>query len=125
MMAETLLNCPFCGGEAHVLSEKTHNGGRKFRVGCYDPCCSGAAFEGAVYFDRSEAVAAWNRRVERTCRIVRSVDRNPASYGGLVHRCSSCGKAFPKQFFKNGWTRLNYCPTCGARVTGTIFKEDA
>lgn len=62
---------------------------------------------------------------ERTCRIVKSVDKNPASYGGLVHRCSSCGKAFPKQFFNNGWTRLNYCPTCGARVIGTVFKEEA
>ena len=62
---------------------------------------------------------------ERTCQIVVSVDRNPASYGGRVHRCSSCGKAFPKQFFSNGWTRLNYCPTCGARVIGTISKEEA
>ena len=62
---------------------------------------------------------------ERTCRIVKSVDKNPASYGGLVHRCSSCGKAFPKQFFSNGWTRLNYCPTCGARVIGTISREEA
>ena len=62
---------------------------------------------------------------ERTCQIVVSVDRNPASYGGRVHRCSSCGKAFPKQFFSNGWTRLNYCPTCGARVIGTISREEA
>ena len=53
---------------------------------------------------------------ERTCQIVVSVDRNPASYGGRVHRCSSCGKALPGALFRNGWTKLDYCPRCGARV---------
>ena len=53
---------------------------------------------------------------ERTCRIVKYIDRNPASYGGLVHRCSACGKALPKTLFRNGWTALDYCPRCGARV---------
>ena len=53
---------------------------------------------------------------ERTCQIVVSVDRNPASYGGRVHRCSSCGKALPGALFRNGWTQLDYCPRCGARV---------
>lgn len=57
------------------------------------------------------------RYVERrTTHIVSYVDKNPASYGGRVHRCYACGKAFPKQFFRNGWTRLNYCPTCGALI---------
>ena len=62
---------------------------------------------------------------ERTCQIVVSVDRNPASYGGRVHRCSSCGKALPGALFRNGWTQLDYCPTCGARVIGTVSKEEA
>ena len=104
-MAEKLRPCPFCGGEAHVLSEKTHNGGRKFRVGCYDPCCSGAAFEGAVYFDRSEAVAAWNRRAERTCRKV----PGRMKCGRRTPKCSECGQSL-------GDERWSYCPRCGARV---------
>lgn len=113
-MAETLLPCPFCGGEAHVLSEETHNGGRKFRVGCYDPCCSGAAFEGAVFFDRSEAVTAWNRRAERTARIVVShgihgpEPRFPGDVWTMHHVCSACGGAV------DGGDR--YCRHCGARV---------
>ena len=53
---------------------------------------------------------------ERTCRIVSYVDKSPSSFGGVVHRCSSCGKALPKALFRNGWTRLDYCPRCGAKV---------
>lgn len=61
---------------------------------------------------------------ERTCQIVVSIDRSPASYGGRVHRCSSCGKALPKALFRNGWTQLDYCPRCGARVTEVVRDDD-
>ena len=61
---------------------------------------------------------------ERTCRIVVSVDRSPASYGGRVHRCSSCRKALPGSLFRNGWTQLDYCPRCGARVTEVVRDGD-
>lgn len=60
--------------------------------------------------------AAHGRRTERTCRIVSHVDESPASYGGVVHRCSSCGKALPKALFRHGWRALDYCPRCGAKV---------
>lgn len=61
---------------------------------------------------------------ERTCQIVVSIDRSPASYGGRVHRCSSCGKALPGALFRNGWTQLDYCPRCGARVTEVVRDAD-
>lgn len=60
--------------------------------------------------------AAHGRRAERTCRIVSRIDKSPSSFGGVVHRCSSCGKALPKALFRNGWTKLDYCPRCGAKV---------
>lgn len=60
---------------------------------------------------------------EHTCRIVVSIDRNPASYGGRVHRCSSCRKALPKALVRHGW-RINYCPKCGARITEVIRDVD-
>lgn len=47
----------------------------------------------------------------RTCRIVAGKDIN----GGIVHRCSSCGKALPRALVKGGW-KINYCPKCGAKV---------
>ena len=60
----------------------------------------------------------------RTCQIVVSINRSPASYGGRVHRCSSCGKALPGSLFRNGWTQLDYCPRCGARVTEVVRDGD-
>ena len=68
-MAETLKPCPFCGGEAHELVGKADDGGRKYKIGCYDPDCAGSAFEATVFFYEEDAVAAWNRRAERTCRV--------------------------------------------------------
>ena len=59
-----------------------------------------------------------------TCQIVVSINRSPASYGGRVHRCSSCGKALPGSLFRNGWTQLDYCPRCGARVTEVVRDGD-
>ena len=61
---------------------------------------------------------------EHTCQIVVSINRSPASYGGKVHRCSACGKALPGALFRNGWTQLDYCPRCGARVTGVVRDGD-
>ena len=54
---EKPLPCPFCGGEAHVID-------------CIDPypCmyvqCSKCGVRTKRYNSRSEAVAAWNRRVK-------------------------------------------------------------
>ena len=127
-MDETLLNCPFCGGEAHVLSEKTHNGGRRFRVGCYDPCCSGAAFEGAVFFDKSDAITAWNRRAERTCHVETTERRVSQTQTLVTKSCSACGYAFGDEEVRPILPGLDetmaldpvhvpsYCPHCGARV---------
>lgn len=116
-MAETLKPCPFCGSD-DVRLMPDHMDRRDSYV-----LCRSCGARSTSAFSAKDAVEMWNQRTERTCRIVRYVDQNPASRGGIVHRCSSCGKAFPRQFFSNGWTRLNYCPTCGCRVTGVIAKE--
>lgn len=128
-MAETLKPCPFCGGEAEMVAGTYRDGGYLENTAYVR--CKGCGLRTYEFHEcepaedvQRYATEMWNERAERTCRIVRSVDKNPASYGGLVHRCSSCGKAFPKQFFNNGWTKLNYCPTCGCRITGVIAKED-
>lgn len=117
-MSDELKPCPFCGG-VHV--EIVNQGSRPddpHVVQCDD--CDASASGMSV----GEAIAAWNRRAERTCQIVVSVDRNPASYGGMVHRCSSCRKALPGSLFRNGWIKLDYCPRCGARVTEMVRDAD-
>ena len=104
-MAVDIKPCPFCGG-VHV--EIVNQGSRPddpHVVQC-DDCDASASGMSA-----DEAMAAWNRRAERTCRVVR--DGEPSSTGVPRERhCSECGG------------RLNrfgsYCPHCGAR----IIKED-
>lgn len=125
-MSEKLLPCPFCGRSDTMCFSNNHEE-------CDDDIdvptmyivvCSmhdgGCGAHSGYYETKWEAAAAWNRRAERTCQIVVSIDRSPASYGGRVHRCSSCGKALPKALFRNGWTQLDYCPRCGARVTEVV-----
>ena len=53
----TLLPCPFCGGEAEMLTAESMNGGYLFGIMCND-CRS----RGDVYDTEAEAIAAWNAR---------------------------------------------------------------
>lgn len=114
--------CPFCGGEEVYVEEYEHHPGavrwRVFCAGCM------AGIDTGTRQSAGAAVQDWNRRAGRTCQIVVSIDRSPASYGGRVHRCSSCGKALPGALFRNGWVQLDYCPRCGARVTEVIRDAD-
>ena len=52
-----LLFCPFCGGEAEMLTAESMNGGYLFGIMCND-CRS----RGDVYDTEAEAIAAWNAR---------------------------------------------------------------
>lgn len=92
-----LLPCPFCGGEAEMLTAESMHGGNLYGVMC--DCC---ACRTDVYDTEAEAVAAWNTRAERTC------------YSEYPDRweCSECG-------FLDAYTTadfINYCPNCGAKV---------
>lgn len=99
-MVETLLLCPFCGGEAEF---ETY-GGTACAVVCQSCHCGTPTMSLA---DGMAAVSRWNLRAERTCRVVRSGE--PSSTGVPRERhCSECGGRL---------TRFGaYCPDCGARV---------
>ena len=103
-----LLPCPFCGGEAHVYKnnlwhvacERAHNG-----------CVTMSAF-----VTEAEAIAAWNSRAERTCRI-------EGRYGNQY--CTCCGEmvgtwdSTSELYIDGNMVELwNYCPNCGAKVVG-------
>ena len=118
-----LLSCPFCGGEAvtvhdewtvliHGKEEYRHN----WYVGC-DPRsmlgCMGSLNNMETGFDTEEqAIAAWNTRAERTCRIVESVEDGKMWVYCHEFSCD-CGM---RNFFTVDKEPPNYCPNCGAKV---------
>lgn len=65
------------------------------------------------YEGLQELIAAWNARVERTCRDV-SVDSSTQFY------CSECECTVDVPLL---WGEINFCPNCGARVIGTEAGE--
>ena len=105
--------CPFCGGEASVVG-KPHEA--KFCVGCGDDTCLDFSGLGWLYDTDDDAAAAWNRREERTCRIVVDHGRHgpePRFDGDVwtVHyTCSECGWPIGR--------KDAYCSHCGAKVGG-------
>lgn len=108
-----LLPCPFCGGEAcvsigrHIMSDFGSD------AYAYVTCGECWASTDEVYGDKvdeseivKQAVAAWNRRAERACRIVRV---QPGWW-----ECDACGRSI--RWDLDEPPHMHYCPRCGARV---------
>ena len=104
-MTNDLGPCPFCGCEAHAALA-AYASGATAHVVC-DAC--GAKVYGYGRGERGlrDAVERWNRRAERTCRVVSAKECGGVGY---APGCSECGW----QMADSMWH--NYCPNCGARV---------
>lgn len=90
--------CPFCGGEAEMLTAESMHGGNLYGVMCN--CC---ACRTDVFDNEAEAIAAWNTQAERTCHNI--------SEDGFL--CSVCSFGD----FGSFKFEPRFCPNCGARVT--------
>ena len=93
-----LLSCPFCGSEADVIDYDDE---------CWvaHQCMNGTSVETDSYETVDEAIAAWNTRAERTCRITEYAD-------APIPVCSECGAVQPDDY------AVYYCWSCGAKVVG-------
>lgn len=80
--------CPFCGGEAYMVDAEI-DGRAHYIVKC-GTCYSTS---GVMQLSRPEAVAAWNRRAERTCRMVEVETGELADYSDtdeVIFHCAAC-----------------------------------
>ena len=102
--SQILRECPFCGGEAEMLTAESMNGGYLFGIMCND-CRS----RGDVYDTEAEAIAAWNSRAERTCEFAPDGMMDDR----LWFSCSNCGG-----YITTDYGMPSYCPHCGAKVVG-------
>lgn len=55
--------CPFCGGEAKINTEDVFAEEGYF-VGCVNEDCIGSTVIGVIFYEKEDAIRAWNRRVE-------------------------------------------------------------
>lgn len=104
--------CPFCGGEAEMISEYFYSmGTNASQVRC-KVCHSWGSPSKARGVEKQVAAAAkaWNTRYERTCHNV-AQDRTCGEF-----TCSNCGHEDGP--FEYAPEPGEYCKECGAKVVG-------
>lgn len=122
-MSDELKPCPFCGSESapHVTdcieTMVCHNIAECDDETLFWVTCSvlrgGCGAEAGYVRTKSEAVAAWNARAERTCRNTDTVPDDGSGFYPSPHlRCSECGASYALTGY------AYYCPNCGAKVAG-------
>ena len=126
-----LLPCPFCGGEAHVVSDYSSEHDET-RWSLWHECCEhdgesagyGHAlfpwFETPWYATDAEAIAAWNTRAELgsgTCKLIDTTSPGNDDYWNSA-KCSECGAEFTCAIFgrSSDTPDADYCPSCGKVV---------
>ena len=117
-----LKSCPFCGKDRAWL--QTWGGSYvEARVVC-GSCHVATSIVGAVgtvheptgrdvtrLMAMEQAISSWNRRAERTCRIVEDVDEVETELGPIEVRTYLCGECHGRMAPDDA-----YCPNCGAKV---------
>lgn len=126
--------CPFCGGEAEIVTldnwyiNSPVGVGWPVGVGCSQcPVIIAEFGEYKRFTTEAEAIAAWNTRAERTCRNLEKRNSN------LWFVCSKCGANSGNGTYSEEWMHqdhtdeecaeyngepFNYCPNCGVKVVG-------
>lgn len=106
MINNELKSCPFCGGNAEIVS---------FNVFCdkayYCKCTNCEAEIKAPSFSEQEAIESWNKRIANSIpfEIKQGEWLTSDVPESILAKCSICG-------FDCGAYSHNYCPNCGARM---------
>ena len=113
---DTLLSCPFCGGEAVMTKAKADAAGTRYvyRVSCTDwssEKCSCSPIS-KWYDTKEEAEEGWNRRA-----VKRGKWFNPTGKARCETHCTHCnGKIMKDQ--TGAYIETLFCPHCGADMRG-------
>ena len=100
--------CPFCGGEAEPFNPFENTEGT-WCVLCSD-CAAATGFEQT----EAEAIAAWNTRAERTCKVEGDYWHDHGGDGSDTYEfILSCGHSVE---WLDDDEKPRYCPQCGARI---------
>ena len=114
MSAKELKPCPFCGSSngLYVLQEDEYG-----EWGVFCDMCKTSLHNENHCETRDDAVSAWNRRADRTCRAV--LHRVEYQDGVVAYTCSECGEILVCfDFEQDPPNPIGYCPNCGAKVVG-------
>ena len=95
--------CPFCGGTAEF--------GGDYHCGFFVECLACGTNDPLpnLRYSMEEVAAAWNTRAERTCRVLRRIDRVSVLPFAIE---LSCGHVV----FRWDMEYPAYCSECGAKV---------
>ena len=116
--------CPFCGGEAELVSNDIG-----VFVGCFHENCP-IGPQTSTYLDgyatEAAAIAAWNARVGSHCAFAQPTDLTDGCALLTERTCRDASLDKSTQFYCSVcectvgipllWGDLKYCPGCGARV---------
>ena len=123
--SDLLKPCPFCGARPYVQVHELGETCVEARVVCPSchvstvrECQSWRVWHGDDELTRTlamgRAISSWNRRAERTCRVVSAKECGGVGY---APGCSECGW----QMADSMWH--SFCPNCGARVLDEEVKR--
>ena len=102
--------CPFCGGSANVIKNKTMNMKFYYVVPYYFVMCSQCRAQSHKFETDEEAIEAWNKRARLTSEL------EPPKSG--TRRCKHCGAFVSTRAVSDcfGVIPTRYCPNCGIEV---------
>lgn len=109
-MSDELKPCPFCGGRAIMKIQKHIPNGYDYTPTCQDPSCAGRLTK--KWINEADAIEAWNRRAERTVKVVEHdasiTDTDGYKYHRTEYLCGACKKKV--------LSGDDYCSHCGVKL---------
>ena len=122
MNKKELLPCPFCGGEAEVVTDLIFTNGKPtkvYQVYCRENRCVIGFCDYAYYMTEEEAINAWNTRTYKPAGKWK-IDIDEYKICATEFVCSNCNESFctSEMTDEEFMEMMKYCPNCGEKMEG-------